>query len=79
MCDGKTVFVGMSFGPAKWLISWVILDVKKAEAILGVPEGYAVVEITPLGYPDGASRTPARKELAEIFFNDKFGAEYETP
>jgi nitroreductase len=49
-------------------------DVKKIEAILGVPEGFTVVEITPLGYPDGESRTPPRKELAEIVFNEKFGA-----
>jgi len=54
------------------------IDAKKAEAILGVPEGYAVVEMTPLGYPDGESRTPPRKELAEIVFNDKFGIKYET-
>jgi nitroreductase len=49
-------------------------DAKKAEAILGVPEGYCVVEMTPLGYPDGEARTTPRKELAEIVFNDKFGA-----
>jgi nitroreductase len=55
------------------------LDAKKVEAILGVPEGYAVVEMTPLGYPDGESRTPPRKELAEIIFNDKFGVKYEMP
>jgi nitroreductase len=48
-------------------------DVKKVEAILGVPEGYTVVEITPLGYPDGDTRTPPRKELTEIVFNEKFG------
>ena len=54
-------------------------DAKKAEAILGLPEGYAVVEMTPLGYPDGEARTPPRKELAEIVFNDKFGVKYETP
>jgi nitroreductase len=48
-------------------------DVKKVEAILGVPEGYNVVEITPLGYPDGESRITPRKELTEIVFNEKFG------
>jgi nitroreductase len=49
-------------------------DVKKIEAILGVPEGFTIVEITPLGYPDGESRTPPRKELAEIVYNEKFGS-----
>lgn len=47
-------------------------DSKKAEAILGVPEGFTVVEITPLGYPDGEARTPPRKELSEFIYNEKF-------
>lgn len=53
-------------------------DAKKAEAILGVPEGFCVVEMTPLGYPDGEARIPPRKELTEIVFNDRFGMKYET-
>jgi len=48
-------------------------DQKKVETILGVPEGYAVVEMTPLGYPDGEARLTPRKELADIVFNEKFG------
>jgi nitroreductase len=55
-----------------------LLDHKKVESILGVPEGYCAVELTPLGYPDGEARTPPRKEMAEIVFNDKFGVKYET-
>ena len=47
-------------------------NAKKAEGILGVPEGYCVVEMTPLGYPDQEARTPPRKELSEIVFNEKF-------
>jgi len=47
-------------------------DAKKAEGILGVPEEYCVVEMTPLGYPDQEARTPPRKELAEIVFYEKF-------
>ncbi len=49
-------------------------DQRKVEAILGVPEGFAVVEMTPLGYPDGEARVTPRKELTEIVFNEKFGA-----
>ena len=49
-------------------------DQRKVEAILGVPEGFAVIEMTPLGYPDGEARVTPRKELAEIVFNEKFGA-----
>jgi nitroreductase len=48
-------------------------DAIKAAEILGVPEGYAVVSMTPLGYPDEAPNPRPRKELAEIVFYDKFG------
>jgi nitroreductase len=51
-------------------------DSKKVEAILGVPEGFTAVEMTPLGYPDGEARTPPRKELSEFVFNEKFGNKY---
>ena len=50
-------------------------DAKKAESILGIPEGFCVVEMTPLGYPDQEAKAPARKELSEIAFHDKYGAE----
>ncbi|MBN1643809.1 MAG: nitroreductase family protein [Dehalococcoidales bacterium] len=49
-------------------------DHKKAESILEVPEGFCVVEMTPLGYPGGEARTPPRKELTEIVSKEKFGA-----
>ena len=49
------------------------LDAKKVEDILGIPEGYTAVEMTPLGYPDGEARVIPRKELADIVFNEKFG------
>jgi nitroreductase len=48
-------------------------DAKKAAAVLGVPEGFCVVEMTPLGYPD-EDRTSVRKELSEIVYYDKYGA-----
>jgi nitroreductase len=50
-----------------------LFDAKKAEAVLGVPEGFCVVEMTPLGYPDGEAKAPPRKELADIIFKDKYG------
>jgi len=48
-------------------------DAKKAAAILGVPQGFCVVAITPLGYPDQEPRLVSRKELADIVFYDKYG------
>ncbi len=49
-------------------------DAEKAAEILEVPEGYCVVAMTPLGFPAEEGRTPTRKELSEIVFNNKFGA-----
>jgi len=48
-------------------------DAKKAASILGVPEGFCVVSMTPLGYPDEAPPARPRKELSEIVFYDKYG------
>jgi len=48
-------------------------DAKQAEAILGVPKGFCVVEIMPLGYPDQKRDPRPRKELSEIVFWDRFG------
>ena len=50
-------------------------NAKKAADILAVPEGFCVVEMTPLGYPDHEAKAPPRKELSEIAFHDKYGAE----
>jgi nitroreductase len=48
-------------------------DAIKAAKILELPEGFAVVAMTPLGYPDGEPNIRPRKELSEIVFYDKFG------
>jgi nitroreductase len=51
-----------------------LFDAKKAAEILEVPEGFTVVEMTPLGYPDAEGKTTSRKELSEIVFHEKFGS-----
>jgi len=43
-------------------------DAQRAAAILKVPEGFCVVSMTPLGYPE----VRPRKELSEIVSHDKF-------
>lgn len=50
-----------------------LFDAKKAEAALGVPAGFCVVEMTPLGYPDQVRDARPRKELSEIIFYEKWG------
>jgi len=48
-------------------------DAKKAEGILEVPQGFRVVKMTPLGYPDQEPKPRPRNELSEIVFNNKYG------
>jgi nitroreductase len=50
-----------------------LMDAKKIEETLQVPEGIRVVELTPLGYPDEQPKVPKRRELSEIVFHEKYG------
>ncbi len=56
-----TVYVGLFAAPA-------------AKQLLKVPEGYALVAMLPLGYPEGEITVSSRKELSEITFSERFGA-----
>ena len=49
-------------------------DAIKAAEILEIPEGFCVVAMTPLGFPDPAYEVKAtlRRELSEIVFQDKY-------
>jgi len=49
-----------------------LFDAKEVAKILDVPDGAVVVEMTPLGYPDGQPIGPGRKELSQIVSKDKF-------
>jgi nitroreductase len=48
-------------------------DAKKAESVLNIPEGFSMVEITPLGYFDEIPKPPPRKKLEEIAYINSFG------
>jgi len=48
-------------------------DAQKVAQILKVPQGVAVVEIIPLGYPEKVGKAPPRKELSEIVFYEAYG------
>ncbi|MFC1998512.1 nitroreductase family protein [Chloroflexota bacterium] len=50
-----------------------LFDAIKAGQIIGVPDGYAVVEILPLGHPDEAPAPRTRKNTDEFTYYDKFG------
>ncbi len=48
-------------------------DHQAVERILAVPEGYAVVCMTPLGYPSATSKAPKRREVSEFTHLEIFG------
>ena len=50
-----------------------LFDAKEVGKIIGVPEGIAVVEMTPLGYPAESPTPTPRKGLTEIVFRGKYG------
>ncbi len=43
-----------------------------AEKVLGVPEGFTVVAMTPLGVPAADSRAPKRRAVEEFVHHDRF-------
>jgi nitroreductase len=50
-----------------------LFDTQKVTKILGVPENFHVVEMTPLGYPEFQPNPRPRKALNEIVFHERFG------
>lgn len=49
-----------------------LFDQDAAAKALGLPEGYDVVDILPLGYPDQEPKAPPRKEIAQFVHYDRF-------
>ncbi len=49
-----------------------LFDHNKAKEVLGVPEGYELVSLIPVGYPGHDSSAPKRRELSDFTHYDKF-------
>ena len=64
------VLAAHSLGLGTVYTGW--FDPKKAAGILGVPEGFTVVAMTPLGYPDLTPEPTPRRELSQTVFYDKY-------
>lgn len=47
-------------------------DHDKVKGLLGVPEGYEVVAMIPIGYPSEPSAAPKRREITEFVHREKF-------
>ncbi len=50
-----------------------LFDHLQVRAMLQVPDGFAVVSLIPLGYPDQAPSAPKRRETMEFVHYDRFG------
>jgi len=50
-----------------------LFDAGSVASILKIPEGFRVVEMTPLGYPSREGRPTPRRELSELVFHETFG------
>jgi nitroreductase len=48
-------------------------DSIEVEHLLGVPDGFAVVAMTPLGYPEAKGQISPRKKLSEVLYKEQFG------
>ena len=49
-----------------------LFDHNKAKEVLGVPEGYELVVMIPVGYPAKVPSAPKRKEISEFTHYEKF-------
>ena len=49
-----------------------LFDQDKAKEIVGVPEGYELVALIPLGYAAKGSAAPKRREINEFTHHEKF-------
>ncbi len=49
-----------------------LFDHNKVKEVMGVPEGYEVVTMIPIGYPAQSPKAPKRKELPEFVHQEHF-------
>ena len=49
-----------------------LFDHGKVSEILGVPEGYELVSLIPMGYPTKETKAPKRKAISEFTHYDRF-------
>jgi nitroreductase len=47
-------------------------DAVRAGKVLGLPDGFQVVTMFPVGVPDQEGRAPSRKELSQIVIKDRW-------
>lgn len=53
-----------------------LFDQDKAKQVLNVPEGYELVTLTPIGYPNEEPKSTSRKAISEFTHLNMFGTPY---
>jgi nitroreductase len=53
-----------------------LFDQDKAKQIVGLPDGYELVTLTPIGYPAQEAKSSSRKTLQEFTHHNMFGTPY---
>jgi nitroreductase len=51
-----------------------LFNAQRVAQILEVPEAVAVVEILPVGYPEGTPKLTSRMPVAEFVFHERYGS-----
>jgi len=51
-----------------------LFDAKKAAQVMGLPKDAAVVELIPLGYPEGTPKLTTRNPLSEFVYYERYGS-----
>ena len=61
-----------AYGLGLGTVRVALLDAGEVAKVLGVPENLAVVELMPLGWPEGEQAAPARKDISEFVFYERY-------
>jgi len=57
---------------------WVgACDREKLKELLGIPQDYGIICVTPVGVPAEAPEARSRKPAAELFMRDRFGSPFD--
>jgi hypothetical protein len=52
------------------------MDHDACKKIVGLPDGYEVVAVLPIGKPEALRNSPGRKELAAMTHLERFGEKF---
>ncbi len=71
LCTQNLALQAYALGLGTVIIGY--FDAKAVAGLIKLPNGYMVVAMTPIGYPNEFPSTPPRKSLQEITHSNRFG------